>query len=120
MPSTNNGFVPLDNFGSVSFTGATTVENGNTVTIAGSNAQSLTMVNSNGGILASTSALGSHGESFTVTRGTAAATATGGVTFVTGGRGFRRQGDGPQGFTRRTSGAGTSTPTTSTSGNTGT
>jgi hypothetical protein len=67
-PSDGNTIVPLDQFGSVTFTGGSTTENGDTVSIAGSNAQSLTMDDEEGQALATTSALSSSGDSFIVTR----------------------------------------------------
>jgi hypothetical protein len=104
MPSDETNFVPLDNFGSVSFTAGSATENGDTVSIAGANAQALTMVNRAGQTLATTSALGADGVSFTVTRTSASSAASGGGYFVTGGvgRGWRRTGVGVQGYMPRT------------------
>src|ERR1700722_686875 len=104
MPSDETSFVPLDNFGTVSFTGATATENGNTVSIAGANGEALTIVNSGGQALAQTSALGSNDESFTVSRTSASPvvySGYGGGSFVTRGvgRGWRRTGGGVQGYT---------------------
>jgi hypothetical protein len=65
-PSDGNAIVPLDQFGTVTFTGGSTTENGDTVSIAGSNAQALTMDDEEGQALATTSALSSG--DFTVTR----------------------------------------------------
>jgi hypothetical protein len=79
MPTANIGFIPLDNFGSVSFSGASAVDNGDTVTIAGANAQAISMITQGNQTLATPSALGSDGASFTVTRTSATATAPAGV-----------------------------------------
>jgi hypothetical protein len=97
MPSDGQSFVPLDNFGSISFTGGTTTENGATQTMAGANAQEITMVNRAGQALASPSTLGADGESFAVTRSSASPTTGGGTAgFGIGGlgRGWRRTGVG--------------------------
>jgi len=66
-PANGNGF-PLDNFGTVFFSGAYTVENGYRVSIAQSNAQSAIMVDSSGQALAVPSPFGSDGASFSITR----------------------------------------------------
>lgn len=71
-----NALVPLDNFGSVTFTGASAVEGGKTETIAQASGQAITMENQTGQALAQTSGLSSDGSSFTVTRTTASATPT--------------------------------------------
>ena len=73
MPSATHGFVALDNFGTAAFTNGFTVENGAQVSIAGANAQPLTMINSAGQALAIPSSLGADGGSFNVTRTNAAA-----------------------------------------------
>ncbi|HUB92950.1 MAG TPA: G1 family glutamic endopeptidase [Verrucomicrobiae bacterium] len=75
-PSDGNAIVPLDEFGSVAFTSGSTIENGTTLSIAGSKAQALTMVSSDGETLATTSALNSAGTGFTVTRTSADAVGT--------------------------------------------
>jgi hypothetical protein len=67
--------MPLDNFGTVSFTSGGATEDGNTVSITGSQAQALTMVNQANQVLASTSALGNDGNSFSVTRSNATSAA---------------------------------------------
>lgn len=66
-PNGRGGELPLDNFGSVQFSGATTTENGQQVTVAQANGQPITMAN-RGQTLAVPSALGADGASFTVTR----------------------------------------------------
>jgi hypothetical protein len=64
------GVVLLDRFGTVQFTNASTVKDGQTVTPAAAGAQAVTMVNNKTGVtLATPSALGPDGASFTVTRG---------------------------------------------------
>jgi hypothetical protein len=77
-PAAGNGntIVPLDNFGSVSFAGASAVENGQTLDMAQAGAQSITMLNSANQALAVPSSIGSDGSSFTVTRTSAPATTT--------------------------------------------
>lgn len=68
MPTNGNTFIPLDNFGDVSFTNGYAVVNGAQTSIAGSGAQGLTMVNRSGQTLATASVLGSDEASFAVTR----------------------------------------------------
>ena len=103
MPLNGNVFVPLDNFGAISFSGATAVENGNTVTISGAGAQPLSMVTNADQALATPSAIGADGESFTVTRSSVPAGATGGEGFtVPQGRPWRRRVTGIQGFAPHT------------------
>ncbi|HEX5430216.1 MAG TPA: G1 family glutamic endopeptidase [Patescibacteria group bacterium] len=75
MPSSNLGLMPLDDFGAVEFTSATTVENGNTVTIDQSGAQPMDMVNPQGQVLARASTINPDGTSFTVSRTNAQALA---------------------------------------------
>ena len=67
-PSDGYGQMPFDNFGAVSITNGSAIVNGSNESIAGSNAQAFFMVNSDGEPLTSTSALGSDGSSFSVTR----------------------------------------------------
>ena len=99
MPSTvGNAFIPIDNFNTISFTGGSAIENGAQVTIAQSGAKMLTMVNGNEQPLATPSALGTDGESFSVTRSTNAPTATTGIMRIGIGRGHRT-GVGVQGYT---------------------
>jgi hypothetical protein len=73
-PSGPNGIIPLDSFGSVSFSGATATQNGQTIDLAQMGAQPITMLNSNGQALAVPSAIGSDGSSFSVARTSAAVT----------------------------------------------
>src|SRR5579864_7346120 len=67
---------PLDAFGTIPFSGATAVENGQTVELAQAGAQAITMLNSAGQALAVPSAIGSNGTGFTVSRTSAQATTT--------------------------------------------
>lgn len=77
MVSNQNGaFISLDSFGMVGFTGASATVNGTSENLAELNAQPLPMVNSAGSILASVSALGSDGASFSVTRTSASPSAS--------------------------------------------
>jgi len=93
MPTANIGALPLDNFGSVMFTGGSATENGESVTIAGSNAKPLTMVTRNGSPLASPSVLGTDGASFAVNRSAAATPSTSAVArYGSGRRGYRTTG----------------------------
>lgn len=64
------GVVVLDSFGVVRFTNASAVKDGQVITPASAGATAVTMVNNKSGVtLATPSALGSDGASFTVTRG---------------------------------------------------
>jgi hypothetical protein len=60
--------LPLDDFGTIRFTGATAVEEGQQRTIAQTGGQAITMSNRTGQPLAQPSALGSDGASFSVKR----------------------------------------------------
>jgi hypothetical protein len=73
-PSGRNGVLPLDNFGSVPFSGATAVQNGQTVDLAQTGAQPITMLNATNQALALSSAIGDDGSSFDVVRTSAPAT----------------------------------------------
>jgi len=66
--SSNNSLIPLDNFGSVQFTGGYVIQNNNTLNILQSGAESLTMVTSNDQPLAIPSSLDSSGLDFSVSR----------------------------------------------------
>jgi hypothetical protein len=67
-PSMETGVIPLDDFGTLTFTGGGTTENGSTLSIAGSDARVLTMDNTAGEALTSTSTLTRDGGGFTVSR----------------------------------------------------
>ena len=86
-PSAGWAQVPLDDFGSVSFSNATAVENGQTVSIDQANGKAITLASRNGQALAQTSDLGSDGSSFSVTR-----TDVSSSQYPSGGRGFQRRG----------------------------
>ena len=61
--------LPLDNFGSVAFSSGSAVKDGNTVSIAQSGAQPITMVARASRQVARPSSIGTDGGSFTVTQG---------------------------------------------------
>jgi hypothetical protein len=61
--------LPLDNFGSVAFSGGSAVKDGKTVSIAQSGAQPITMVARGSRQVARPSSIGTDGGSFTVTQG---------------------------------------------------
>src|SRR6267142_2227064 len=68
-PSTGKGVVVLDQFGTLQFTNTSTVMNGTAVTPAAAHATAVTMVNRKTGVtLATPSALGPDGTSFSVAR----------------------------------------------------
>ncbi len=60
--------LPLDNFGTVQFSGGSAVQNGKTVTIAQSGAQPIALVDVTGNTLVTPSVLTADGRGFTVTR----------------------------------------------------
>ena len=65
-PSAGRGQVPLDNFGTVNFSDGSAVKDGQTVIIGQAGASPITMIGRGGQPLASPSALGSDGASFSV------------------------------------------------------
>jgi hypothetical protein len=67
-PSTARGQVPLDQFGTLQFTGGSAVRDGRSLSLAALGARAITMVNGAGQAVAEPSTLGSDGSSFTVTR----------------------------------------------------
>ncbi|MBV9356423.1 MAG: hypothetical protein JO023_12955 [Chloroflexi bacterium] len=75
-PSSRNGVLPIDNFGAVSFTGATAVDNGQNGTLGQVGARPISLLNARKQPLAVPSAIGSDGESFSVERTSAPATTT--------------------------------------------
>jgi hypothetical protein len=75
-PSARNGILPLDDFGTVSFTGATAMRNGDSVNLSQVGARPITVLNASKQPLAVLSPVGSDGASFSVTRTSAAATTT--------------------------------------------
>ena len=111
-PSARARLLPLDNFGTVQISGGTTTQNGNAATIAQASGQAMSMLDANCQALATVSALGSDGASFTVTR---SSTSTAPVSEQPGGeRGWRRDGYGigqyPGGIRDCSSGAPVSIP----------
>lgn len=77
-PSSGRGVVPLDDFGSVRFASASARKDGKDVDLKQAGAKPVTMADSSGQTLASPSAIGGDGGSFTVTRGTGGSSAGGG------------------------------------------
>jgi len=75
-PSGRNGILAIDNFGAISFTGATAVDNGQHVDLGKVGAQPIALLNAQKQPLAVPSAIGSDGKSFTVERTSAPATTT--------------------------------------------
>jgi hypothetical protein len=67
-PSNGVNLLPLDNFGTVSFSNCSSVSNGSQATISQSAGQSITMLNARGQKIAVPSPLASTGAGFTVTR----------------------------------------------------
>jgi hypothetical protein len=73
-PVGDGSLMPLDNFSAVNFSQATAIQNGQTVNLAQTGAQPITMLNGAGQALAVPSAIGSDGASFDVSRTSASAT----------------------------------------------
>jgi hypothetical protein len=68
-PSTGRrGVLPLDNFGTVSFSNGSAVRDGQTLSIAALNARPITMIDRSGQVRAVPSPIGADGSSFTVVR----------------------------------------------------
>ncbi len=65
-PSTLRRIMPLDNFGSINFTDATAVKNGQTMAVGQIGAQPVTMADSYQNVLAVPSTLSNNGSSFTI------------------------------------------------------
>ena len=78
-PSVNRGTVPLDDFGTLRFNGASAVRDGNTLSLNALGAQGITMVNGARQALAVPSVIASDGTSFSVTRTQAPSTSSGGT-----------------------------------------
>jgi hypothetical protein len=78
-PSVNRGTVPLDDFGTLKFTGASAVRDGNTLTLDALGAQGITMVNGARQALAVPSVIASDGTTFSVTRTQAQSTSSSGT-----------------------------------------
>jgi Peptidase A4 family len=67
-PSSTGGVLPIDDFGTVSFGGASATRNGQTVNLSQSGAQPITLVGASGQALAVPSGVGGDGASFSVSR----------------------------------------------------
>jgi hypothetical protein len=67
-PSDQSGVMDLDEFDTVNFTGATTTDNGTSMSASASNAQAVTMDNSEGESLTAIGSLSSNGEDFSISR----------------------------------------------------
>jgi hypothetical protein len=80
-PSIGRGLAPLDNFGLVKFSAASTTVDGKKESLAAANAKAVTMADGANQPLAIPSAIGSDGSSFSVTR-----TSNPGTNIGTGGR----------------------------------
>jgi hypothetical protein len=78
-PSVGRGTIPLDNFGTLYFSGATAVRDGKTLDLNALAAQAITMINGARQPLAQPSTIGADGQSFSVTRTQAQSTAGGGT-----------------------------------------
>jgi hypothetical protein len=92
-PSSRARLLPLDNFGTVQFSSGSAIQNGNSVNIAQANGQAMTMLDANCQALATPSALGGDGASFTITRSSVDTTPP--VSDPEGSeRGWRRDGNG--------------------------
>ena len=100
MPMIGNGFLPLDDFGSVNFSNGYAIENGTQVSIASSGATAVTMINSNNMAVSVPSLLNPDGASFSVSRTTApvSVSTSPGEPRVFHGRGGTRTGVGIRGF----------------------
>jgi hypothetical protein len=78
-PSVNRGTVPLDDFGTLKFSGAAAVRDGKALGLSALGAQAITMVNGARQALAVPSVIGSDGTSFAVTRTQAPSTSSPGT-----------------------------------------
>lgn len=67
-PSAGRGTIPLDDFGTLTFTSATAVRDGKTMNLTALGAEAITMINGARQPLATPSVLGGDGASFSVTR----------------------------------------------------
>ena len=77
-PSVGRGTIPLDDFGTLTFTGATAVRDGHTMDLNALGAQAITMINGSRQPLATPSVIGGDGTSFSVTRTQNQSTGAGG------------------------------------------
>ena len=78
-PSVNRGTVPLDDFGTLTFKGASAVRDGNRQALNALGPQGITMINGARQALAVPSGIASDGMSFSVTRTQAPSTSSGGT-----------------------------------------
>jgi hypothetical protein len=67
-PSGRGGMLPLDDFGSVTFTDASAIKSGGALNLTQANAQSITMTNDGNQPVVTTSSISGDGAGFTVTR----------------------------------------------------
>jgi Peptidase A4 family len=102
-------YLPLDNFGSVTFQSGYAIANGTTQNIANADAQQISMVTSGNTLLASASALDQTGGGFTVTRSSASATIGATAPTSSGGR-WHRTGVGYRRYTITSSTSSSSSP----------
>jgi hypothetical protein len=84
-PSAGRSIIPLDDFGTVRFTGGSAVRDGKTQSLSALGATPVAMINRAGQAVAQPSTLGADGSGFAVTRTSAPGTVQG------GGRTFRRR-----------------------------
>ncbi len=75
-PSARRRVLPLDDFGTIQFTGGSAIKDGKTVTIAQAGGKPITMVDLRGNVLASPSALTADGSGFSISRATVTASPT--------------------------------------------
>jgi len=85
-PSAGRGLVPLDDFGTLKFSGASAVRDGKSMNLSQLAARAVSMINYQGEVTAQPSQIDSDGASFTVTRTSATSTSGGGTNP------FRRRG----------------------------
>jgi hypothetical protein len=67
-PSAGRGLLPLDQFGTVTFTSASAVRDGRQMSLSELGARAITMINAQGEALAQPSTLSNDGSSFSITR----------------------------------------------------
>jgi hypothetical protein len=90
-PSDGESQIPLDDFGTVSFTNGSSIDNGTSASISASGASAVTMDNESEQSLASVSTLANNGSEFSLTR-TSASTVASIPQFNTDPRGWVRHG----------------------------
>jgi hypothetical protein len=78
-PSAGRGMIPLDDFGTLRFSGASAVRDGQSLALKALNPQAITMINGARQPLAQPSVIGADGSSFSVTRTQAQSTSGGGT-----------------------------------------